>query len=111
MKIFGALSGLFLTTLSGLAFLGALALFLIILGGGILGLSFISLHLFPLPVLVEIWEKSEWLWQALEVSTDLQKAGALVVITLVAMFSFCLACAVFTSSRTLAAKLLPMLDE
>ena len=108
MKIFGSLSALFFIALSVFAFLGALALFLIMFGGCMICLSYISLKLFPFPIFVEIWLKVEWLWRVLEVSTatDEVKAGAAVVITLTATLLFCLVWIVFVSSHALAGKLL-----
>ena len=111
MKLFRALAALFCFVLSGLSFLGAFVLFFIALGGGIIGLSYLSRDLYPLPVFAEILARAEWVWRMLELSTYEERVGAMVVLTFTAMFLFAFMSFLFTISYDLGTKLFPVLDE
>ena len=113
MKIFGALAALFFIVLSGLAFLGILVSGLITLGGMIVALSFVFLELFPHPIFAEIWGNFEQVLRTLQVSFryDHYKPIAVVLIASMSNILCLLALSIFKGSRSLAIKLLPMLDE
>ena len=111
MNFFRVLLALFFFALSGLSLLGAVVLFFIALGGGIIGLSYISRDMYPLPVYAEILARSEWVWRMLELSTYEERMGALVVLTFTAILLFAFMSLLFTISYDLGTKLFPALDE